>query len=99
MIEDTWESSERPAHPSPFCGGQGGDPKRSLGLGRVFRLRFPGQGTVPWAGGRGRDEAATQARGGTAGLSLRWSCRRFGRALEETATPQPTGGARRYGRA
>ena len=53
MIEDTWESSERPAHPSPFCGGQGGDPKRSLGLGRVFRLRFPGQGAVPWAGGRG----------------------------------------------
>jgi hypothetical protein len=62
MIEDTWESSERPAHPSPFCGGQGGDPKRSLGLGRVFRLRFPGQGTVPWAWGawarRGCDSGA-----------------------------------------
>jgi hypothetical protein len=41
-------------------------------------------------GGRGRDEAGTQLRGGTEGLSLRWSCRRFGTSLEETATPQPT---------
>ena len=99
MVEDTWESSERPAHPSPFCGGQGGDPKRSLGLGRVFRLRFPGQGTVPWAGGRGRDEAATQLRVGTTGLSVRSSCRRFGRSLKETSTPHPAGGAQGYGRA
>jgi hypothetical protein len=50
-------------------------------------------------GGRGRDEAGTQAQGRTTGLSVRSSCRRFGRSLEETSTPQPTGGAQGYGRA
>jgi hypothetical protein len=50
-------------------------------------------------GGRGRDEAGTEARGSTTGLSVRSPCRRFGRSLDETATPKPTGGAQGYGRA
>jgi hypothetical protein len=95
MIEDTWESSERPAHPSPFCGGQGGDPKRSLGLGRVFRLRFPRQGTVPWGGAwarRGCDSGARRDDRLVRSVVVSSIRQIAGGDL----TPQPTGGARRY---
>ena len=46
--------------------------------------------SVGRGGGRGRDEAGTQVRGRTTGLSVRSWCRRFGRSLEETSTSQPT---------
>jgi hypothetical protein len=36
-------------------------------------------------GERGRDETATQVRGGTTGLSVRSSCRRFGRSPKESS--------------
>jgi hypothetical protein len=95
--------SVRRIHP-PFLAG--GDPGRA-GRGSMAEPRFGPciliavAETRPSGGrrGRGRDEAATQARGGTTGLSVRSPCRRFGRSLDETATPQPTGGAQGYGRA
>jgi hypothetical protein len=98
------QNRKRPAHPSPFSPGSG---RRRAGRGSMAEPRFGPciliavAETRPSGGqrGRGRDEAATQVRGRTTGLSVRWPCRRFGRSLDETATPQPTGGAQGYGRA